>query len=369
MKAIRTSHFILIGLAAAAGLGGFWYGGHYASDQNQVANNPSTTQSTEYGQPVAAVETVPLKIAPISETISSYGNVVAQAGEVRALSVPFESQVARVLVTPGEQVTADTDTVQVDASPDAKLMLQEAKNAEQVASCEAAQVEERFASHLATNQERSQAQQSLQAAKLKLNSLLERGVDKPHRLKAGVAGIISKIDVQEGQIVAAGATLLQLAAGNRIEIRLGVEPKLVDRLHIGQSVEIASIIARAIDSITGTVRLITHEVNPDTHLTDIFVSIPDGNKLMINEFVRGNLTIASKQALLAPREATLVRESGVVLFTVSQGRAHKHVIKLGLSNGKEVEIIGTDLKPGEQTVIVGNAELEDGMLVSEENNL
>lgn len=52
-----------------------------------------------------------------------------------------------------------------------------------------------------------------------------------------------------------------------------------------------------------------------------------------------------------------------MLFTIEKGRARKHVVRVGLENEKEIEILGDSLAPGTPVAILGNYELKDGMAV------
>src|SRR5262249_8659131 len=152
-----------------------------------------------------------VKIAPISRAIVAYGAVVAQPGNVRILSAAFEARVDNVLVAAGHPVGAGADVIEIEPSLDAVVGIAEAKNSLAAAQRDLKQTEQRFADHLATNSELSQAQQTLQSAQLKLDSLVQRGAGAgSQKLKSPVAGIISKIDVQDGQIVAAGAPLVEI---------------------------------------------------------------------------------------------------------------------------------------------------------------
>ena len=51
------------------------------------------------------------------------------------------------------------------------------------------------------------------------------------------------------------------------------------------------------------------------------------------------------------------------LFTIENGRAKEHTVKIGLANEREAEMSAPDLQPGQQVVTVGNYELQDGMAV------
>ena len=143
---------IIILAIAAAGFGGFWIGrDHPSAAKEGDPKEAATTEPAAEEKPVVEVTTATLKTGPIEEIVNAYGTVVAQAGDVRILSVPFESRVTKLLVTAGEQVAAGTEIVQIEPSADAQVALQEARNGLGAAERDLKQTQARFNDHLATN--------------------------------------------------------------------------------------------------------------------------------------------------------------------------------------------------------------------------
>jgi membrane fusion protein (multidrug efflux system) len=358
---------LMIVIAVGAAASGYWYGAHHATEEKKDADEAgATTQpagAEDEVRPVAEVVVEPIRKGKITQTVTAYGSVVAEAGDVRIVSIGFETRIGKILVTPGQQVAADTELLVADASPDAIVALQDAKNAYEAATRDLAQAQQRFNDHLATNQELSQAQQAVTSAKLKLNSLVERGVDTPQRPTAGAAGLVSKVDVQEGQIVPAGGALVEIAAGNKIEVKLGVQPGDAAALKPDQPVRVHLVSGTSGDEFEGHIRVIGQRVDSATHLVDVRVTLPTEAKLLLDSFVVATLERASADdALLAPRDAVLPDEEGKsILYTVANDKAVKHLVKVGLENDNQTQVIADDLKEGDPIVVRGNYELDDGM--------
>ena len=361
-----TQTLLLIAVAGVAAAGGY----ELATHRHAVAaaeTAPATTEPTEEEKPVVPVTTMSLARRTLAERIVAYGTVAAQASDVRSISVPFESRVIRVLVTAGARVEAGAEIVKVEASPDAALAVLEARNAVAVAEAEAKRVQQRFDEQLATNTELATAKQTSDAAALRLKSFTDRGVDAPRTLTAEEAGIVAKIDVQEGQIVAAGAPLIEVAAGDRIEARLGVEPDDAQALKPGQAVTLRAIGRARGDAIQATIRTVGQRVDPSTRLVEVLVALPADAPLLIETFVAGEIEKASTTGLIVPRDAALPDEDGkAVVFTAKDGKAVKHAVTLGLQTASDVEVIADDLHEGDAVIVVGNASLEDGMAVEAE---
>ncbi len=364
----RWIRWSVLGIAIVLALGAgylVWQRGQPVSEA--AATEEATSQPSVADGHVASVRTAPITRGTIHQTLTAYGTVIAQPGAVRVISVPFECRVAHVLAASGQPVSAGTALVEVEASPDTQLQWEEAGNAVDAAVKQLQQARQRFDQHLATNQELLQAQQEAASAQLKLKSLTKRGIGSPRRLSAESAGIISKMDVQEGQIVPAGGALVELAADKQIEVKLGIEPEEAGRLKMGQPVSLFVAEKGSSAPITGKLRMVTQRVNAETRLVDAFVSLPAHTGLLLDQYVRGQLIIAAQEALIVPRQAVLPNDDGgYTLFTVDQDHALKHAVTLGLQNDKAVAVSGEHVKENQRAVIAGNYELENGMAVTEE---
>jgi membrane fusion protein (multidrug efflux system) len=362
MKTFGLLMIILVVAAAAGGIG-FFVGRHHPVEAGETSD--SAAAADEEVKPVVKVMTIPATTGSITETVTAYGTVIAQPAEVQVISAGFECRVTRILVSPGQQVAAGADVIQVEASPDVLITLQEAKNAFAGAERDLAQAQQRFKQHLATNTDLAQAEQALQSAKLKLDNLTQRGVGIAQTFKARIAGIVSKIDVQEGQIVAAGSPLVELAPANRFEVQLNVEPADAKALKPDAGVQLQPVNgANSEKTIAGKVRMIGQRVDPVTRLVDVRVSLPADTGLMLDSFVTGRLTRDVAEGFVVPRDAALPNEDGShALFTVKEHHAVRHLVRIGVQQDNLVQVIADDLKVGDPIVVSGNYLLEDGMEV------
>jgi membrane fusion protein, multidrug efflux system len=352
----------LVGVA----LGGSWWYSHRATSGTSPGSRALPSSPTATPSPVATVTVAPLQQSTITETLIVYGTVIAQLGEVRVVAVAYEARVGRVLVTAGQEVAAGTPLLDVQPSPATMLHLQEARTAVATAQKELEQTQQRYQQHLATNQELNTAQHALRTAEATLQSLQSSGAGALLQLKAEASGLVSKVDVQVGQIVPAGTPLVEVANRHYIEVQLGVEQEDASALRAGQPVRLTSVHSPAAPVIEGHIRLITERVNPGTRLIDVFVALPQQATLRLDEFVRGDLVKASAHGLVVPRQAVLPEAGQAILYTVTNQQAVKHVVTVGVQNNAQVQVEADGLRPGDPVVIVGNYVLQDGMAVQVE---
>jgi membrane fusion protein (multidrug efflux system) len=314
--------------------------------------------------PVAQVEVAKVERKSISEKVIAYGSVVAQPGKTHSVSVAFETRVRHILVAPGQFVQENDPLVEIELSPAAQVQFQQAKNAAEAARKELKQTQERFNLKLATNQDLSTAEKTARDAEAQLAALERAGAGGDNRVHSDVAGVIAKVNAQDGQIVPPGGPLVEIVAESDIEVKLGVEAEDLAAAQEGARCTIIPLNNPTAPKVEGTIRLVTRRVDPTTRLVDVYVALPPNTKLLLDQYVRGEIERTEKDALVVPRSSVLPNDSHeFALFTVANNRAVKHMVKIGAEDPKEVQVIADKLHEGELVVTVGNYELQDGMSV------
>ena len=357
----NAAGLIISSLLLQAGYGWFCVSEGHASDGTTSKANPA---KTDISGPVACVQTVPLKKGTIMEHIVVYGSVIAAPGALQTVSIPFESRVLSIMVSEGQKVSKGDILVKIQPSPDTMLQLNQAKNAYELAQESYQQMERQHKLKLATNEQLLQTKQTLDQARLRLESMKNRGIDGEREIASSVGGLIKKINVQEGSIVPAGNPIIDIIAQNRVEVLLGVEPEDIERVHTGQAVSLTRVNVPASSEATGTVRRISYAVNPATRLVKVFVTLTSPAGFLLGEYTEGRIVMTAAEGLIVPRSAVLPEGDHHVLFTVKDGRAVKHIVEIGIENPREYQVIGKDLQVGQDVVVLGNYELTNGMAVT-----
>ena len=314
--------------------------------------------------PVAQVQVAKVQRKTVTEKVIAYGSVVAQPGKTHSVSIAFETRVRHVLVAPGQFVRENDPLIEIELSPAAQVQFQQAKNAAEAAQKELKQTQERFNLKLATNQDLSAAEKTARDAEAQLTALQRAGAGGDNRVHSDVAGVIAKVNAQDGQIVPPGNPVVEIVAENDIEVKLGVEAEDLSAAQEGASVTIIPLNDPTAPKVEGTIRLVTRRIDPATRLVDVYVTLPAGTKLFLDGYVRGEIQRTEKNALAVPRSAVLPNESREFeIFTVANNHAIRHTVKIGAENPNEIEVIANDLHEGDPVVTLGNYELEDGMAV------
>lgn len=351
---------LAVGILAA----GYWW--FSRGDRPTAAEESDTAKGESSIGPVASVKVAPVKIGTVTAEITAYGTIIPAAGAVQTISVPYESRVRRVRVTEAQRIAQGDAVLEIEPSADTNLQTQQARNEHESAKKALDYMQQRFDLKLATNDQLLQVQQTLEQARAKLESMRLRGSEGPHTIRANVAGLISKVAVQEGAIVPAGGSMVEMVAQNRLEARLGLEPEFIDKIKSGQAVSLTRLNETGSEKVSGQICKISDAADAMTRLVQVFIDIPSSSKFLLGEYIAGTITVASAQGLIVPRSAILPKEKNYVLFTVKDSRAKEHLVRLGLQGAKDVEVLAEDLRPDDSVVILGNYELKDGMAVNAE---
>jgi RND family efflux transporter MFP subunit len=304
----------------------------------------------------------------IERTLSAYGAAVALPAAQLDVSYPFECRVISVLASPGQPVKAGDPLLKIEPSADSRLELESARNAAEAAGLALQDVQSKFASRLATNQDLLAAQGAARDAQIKLENLQRRTLPPDGVVRADAPAIVTRIPAQPGSINAAGSSLVEMAIENQLEARVGVGVADADEVQPGEPASLALVETSGTEQaapIPATVRLVGRSVDPSTRLVDAFLTIgPSDEPVLIGSFLHARIVVEKKQALLAPRAAVIPQpeDGNAIVFTVKEGHAVKHVVAPGIDDGVNVEIVSSDppMAPGDGVVLTGASELDDG---------
>jgi RND family efflux transporter MFP subunit len=283
------------------------------------------------------------------------------------MAAPYDCVIRQIFVGVGTPVAAGDTLMEIEPTNDAKLALDSARGALALATKALAATQERYDLKLATNQDLLAAQQAEQDARLRAASFEARGLGGDGRITAAAAGIVSKLELTAGALAPLGTPLVAVAGGGKLEARLGIEPANLGLVIAGQRVVLVSANRADPARISSRVRSIGEGLDPTTGAAEVRVPVPAGAPLLLGEHVQASIEVQKKEnALVAPRSAVLPDGDQQVLFTVKNGLAERHEVKLGITAGDLVEVAGANLHAGDLVVGLGNYELTDGMAIQPE---
>ena len=141
-------------------------------------------------------------------------------------------------------------------------------------------------------------------------------------------GIVSRRDARIGALASSSAKpMFHIIARGEVELDAEVIETELARIHVGQK---ARIDVAGVGEVTGTVRLISPEINADTRLGRVRIFLGDDPKLRIGGFARGVIDTAEARGLAVPTAAVVFDSAGAFVQVVRDGRVERRVIETGL---------------------------------------
>ena len=185
------------------------------------------------------------------------------------------------------------------------------------------------------------------------------------RLQADASGVVTGIDAEPGQVLAAGTPVLRLAHDGARDVVIAVPEDKVTRLEPGQPVQVRTWSTG--ESLPGTVREVAASADPVTRTFTVKVKIDPATAPPLGSTVHvvpQALAAKGLQAIKLP--TTALRQEGqataVWVYEADKGTVRSQVVQVATADGNDAVIVG-GLTPGMQVVSTGVHVLTPGQKV------
>lgn len=286
-----------------------------------------------------------------------------------------EEQVARV--REAEAALAQLETAR---RPQAAAALQQADSALALASSERARRDELFSRQLLSAEQRDQARNAETAARtgrdqarVTLEALRSGGADERvlrerltqaraalarTKILASLSGVVQARNVEPGDLVQPGRTLLEIARADSREIVVALDEKSLGPVRAGLAAEVEAD-AYPGKAVPARVSWIAPAVDPGRGTADVHLEL-----LAPADFLRQGMTVSVNidaarvdKALVVPNDALHdVQGDRAVVFTLVDGRVQRKIVRLGLRSMTQSQVmsglvagsvvLATDAEPG-----------------------
>jgi RND family efflux transporter MFP subunit len=174
-------------------------------------------------------------------------------------------------------------------------------------------------------------------------------------IRAPVSGLVISRSVTRGQIIAAGTELFRIVRDGRLELDAQVPETELRLVRAGQGAVVSS---DQVGETTGTVRIVTPEVDPQTRLGVARVALRGGG-CRPGMFARARIEVGSQPAVTGPTAAVLYRENHAGVFVMgTDGRVRFRPVTV-LSRTPERTAV-TGIEAGVRVVVEGAGFLGEG---------
>ena len=186
------------------------------------------------------------------------------------------------------------------------------------------------------------------------------------RLVADVAGVVTGIEAEPGQVLSAGTTVVRIAQDGARDVVFSVPEDQVARVRVGQDVQVRTWSGGA--PFNGKVRDVAASADPVTRTYLVKVAVAGAQVPALGSTVYAlpaALSQVGQKALKLPTSA--LRQDGqqtaVWVYDAAAGTVRSQPIEIAAADGNEVVVRG-GLAPGMQVVATGVHVLAPGQMVS-----
>lgn len=179
-------------------------------------------------------------------------------------------------------------------------------------------------------------------------------------IRAPVSGQIISRSVTKGQIIQPGTELFRMVREGRLELDAQVPETDLPALRAGQTARITSSHA---EPTTGTIRIVTPEVNAETRLGVARISLAPGGGLKPGMFARAEIEAGTREATVVPTPAVLYRDNKAGVFVIeAENKVRFAPIRVLMRDDQNSSVEG--LAKGVRVVVQGAGFLNTGDTVT-----
>ncbi len=315
---------------------------------------------TETQAPVEVATVMPVR-QTFHANVAAFGTLAADSRSALTLSLPQAGQVIATEAIAGRRVQRGTVLLKLATDPATRSAYLQARSALRLARDDLIRTERLHEEKLATNAQLDAARKALADAQANLDAQAALGgAQAVTDLTAPADGVVTALDVQRGERVAAGAKLVEFAPQAALAALLGVEPEQAARLRTGMPVTIHAVYAsRGTPPLRGTVAMVGDAVNPQTHLVDVVATLDERVPLAAGTALSATIDTARFQAWAVPRNALQSDATGSYVLQVEHGKAQRVNVKVVAPDGSPVGVEGA-LDPEAPVITLGSYEVSDG---------
>ena len=335
-----------------------------------ACQRPAASAAAASAAAAPTVTVAPVRRADLHGGLEASGVLVSR--EEAAVNTELNGyRVDRVFVDQGAQVSAGQPLAQLDDTLlRSQIAQQRAVVAQQKVASERSAEEARRvqgldnAGVLPQEQiaERRLAARTSQAvvaaAQAQLDDLNTR--ERMMTVRAPVGGMVLSRAVRPGDVAGPTTTMFRIARGAIVELNAEVPEGDLGGVHAGDRADVRLPSGAA---VTGVVRLVSPEVDANTKLGRVRVTLPVRSDLRPGGFARATFAGAVHPAVVAPESAVRFDADGASVLVLGGGNHVRRVpVRTGLRQNGLVEILSGP-QPGARVLLGGGAFVLDGDLV------
>ena len=308
-------------------------------------------------------------------TSAGYAGTIHNKTETN-LAFQIGGRVLNKFVNVGDSVQAGQVIAQINSSDTAAQVqksegdVKAAQSAFELAETNAKRYRELYAQQAISRLQLDQAENQLNVASAQLQQAqaglnLSSNQSSYTTLTAPDTGIITALNLESGQVVAAGQNVGTLAAGHDPEAVIALPEQELSNIHVGSP---ANVTFWALPNVTvqGVVREISPVPDPVARTYTVKIALQNPpREVQLGMTVNVNLATTDTSHITIPLTALVKDSSGNnAVYIIRDKKAHLVPIKTG-DFGQNSVIVTSGLAKGDIVITAGTQQLQEGTAVSQ----
>ncbi len=183
-------------------------------------------------------------------------------------------------------------------------------------------------------------------------------------LESDTDGVVTGVDAEVGQVVAAGAPVVRVARTDEKEVVIGIPEDRVGQLRNASDVKVR-LWANRDQAITGKIREVSPIADPATRTYTVKVSIPANPEVRLGMTATVDMAAAGKSAsggLRVPLSALVQDKGATSVWVVENNAVQLRRVQVAGQAGNDI-LLGGGVQPGQTIVTAGVHLLKPGQKV------
>ena len=184
-----------------------------------------------------------------------------------------------------------------------------------------------------------------------------------NNLYADADGVITGIDAEVGQVIAAGVPVVRLARTGEKEVRVSIPEDQVETLRQVPALTVRTW-ANPQAAMEGKLRELSPVADPATRTYTAKISLPKaGAEVRLGMTAAVQFAVPAPAAIRLPLSALVRQNDGTAVWVVENGKVSLVAVQVAGTTGNEL-LVASGLNPGQVVVTAGVNQLQAGQKVS-----
>jgi membrane fusion protein, multidrug efflux system len=341
---------LIIGVLAVAGI--FFIRAVGPSGESE------TNQSNNQKKP-PRVRAIAATKAAISSGLELTGSV--EPYRVARLASPAEGPVADIRVREADRVKAGDSLLSIGRKKGADALITSLREELKKEEDNLRRTRQLVQSEALPGEQLDQARSAFEKVRAQLVQAEETARD--YAICAPWDGVVSRVNVKEGEFVAPRAVLLEIYDPSSLVILAAIPERHAAEVTAGMRVDVR-LDAYPDDIMQGRIERVYPYLDSRLRTRTMEITLEKPIDLLPGMFARLNVLLKNiEDAVIVPLEALVTTPKGQVVFVVEDGKAIARAVKTGIEADNRIQLV-SGVQPGDKVIIAGNEKLKDGVEVS-----